>query len=181
MDAAEEHKDASTDLEEEISAFEAACGRILKALDAGMSASAELRDAIMEGRAERLRAAGVAMGTAADVIEKLQYERLSLVRRICRAVGHPEPRSIEEMPGAIAGAAAVIGGERPAIPVLEREKAREIARINALCQEMAEDSTEAVNFTLGLMASTRGEGSTYDGRGRVSGQDQSRTFLDRKA
>lgn len=181
MAAAEEKRVRPAGIDEEIAAFDDACGRVFKALDAGMAAAAKLRDAILEGRPEAIRSAGTAVGLAAEVIEKLQYERLSLVRRICRTACLIEPRTIEEVPAAIHRVSEALGCDGPSIPEAEREKAREIARINATCQEMAEDSTEAVNFTLGLIAATKGEGGTYDGRGRVAGQGPGRTILDRKA
>ena len=164
-------------------------GRICHYLEEGLNASLSMRDSILEGQVDQVKASVRAIQEVTGQLEKLQYERLASAKRFTRVLGLDDPKVIEDVPGVLKEITSHLPAQvRGLLPKglglapgdREKQLAKEIEKTNRLCKKMADDSSESINFTLGLINSTRPSRPTYNRQGEVHKDRSVKSVLDKK-
>jgi hypothetical protein len=145
--------------------------KLLDMLSRGLRLSTELRDTIPAGSAADIRCISEKIGGVSDSIEALQFERMQIVKSLCRLAGLSEPADLTEVPDALQALCGLMpeGFELPDM-VPEKGLVADIRQVGKCCSEMMSDSLQTINCTLGLISSSGTRASLYDARGRTSSQ-----------
>jgi hypothetical protein len=171
MDGNQKQIMTPAEVQDYVSSLESMTLKLSDMLGRGLQLSTELRDAIPTGSAVDIRCISEKIGGVSDSIEALQFERMQIVKSLCRLAGLSEPADLPEVPDAMKALCGMLpaGLELPDM-MPEKSLVADIRQVGKCCSEMMSDSLQTITCTLGLISSSGTRASLYDARGRTSSQ-----------